>query len=66
VLPDDEERKLLGALIVISTGAEDLSQLNVPVEVGRRFLLRQTRFGSAHSRLNSPDFQMTIALSSRG
>ena len=37
-LPDDEEKKLLGALIAISTGVEDLSKLNVPVEVGRRLL----------------------------
>ena len=37
-LPDEEERKLLGALIVISTGVEDVSKLNVPVEVGCRLL----------------------------
>jgi len=37
-LPDEEERKLLGALIAISTGVEDVSKLNVPVEVGRRLL----------------------------
>ena len=35
-LPDEEERKLLGALIAISTGMEDVSKLNVPAEVGRR------------------------------
>ena len=35
-LPDEEERKLLGALIAISTGVADVSRLNVPVEVGRR------------------------------
>jgi hypothetical protein len=34
--PDEEERKLLGALIAISTGMEDVSKLNVPAEVGRR------------------------------
>jgi hypothetical protein len=34
--PDEEERKLLGALIAISTGMEDLSKLNVSAEVGRR------------------------------
>jgi hypothetical protein len=28
--PDEEERKLLGALIAISTGMEDVSKLNVP------------------------------------
>ena len=37
-LPDEEERKLLGALVAISTGLEDLSKLNVPVEVGRRLV----------------------------
>jgi hypothetical protein len=37
-LPDDEEKKLLGALIAISTGVEDVTKLNVPVEVGRRLL----------------------------
>src|SRR5260370_20882295 len=30
-LPNQEERKLLGALIAISTGIEDVSKLNVPV-----------------------------------
>jgi hypothetical protein len=38
VLPHEEERKLLGALIAISTGVEDVSKLNVPVEVGRRLV----------------------------
>src|SRR5262249_29156080 len=33
-LPDEEERRLLGALVAISTGVEDLSKFNVPVEVG--------------------------------
>ena len=37
-LPEEEERKLLGALIAISTGVEDVSKLNVPVAVGRRLL----------------------------
>ena len=37
-LPDKEERKLLGALIAISTGVEDLTMLKVPVEVGRRLV----------------------------
>jgi hypothetical protein len=35
-LPNEEERTLLGALIAISTGVEDVSKLNVPVQVGRR------------------------------
>ncbi len=38
LLPDDEERKLLGALIAISTGLEDVSKLSVPIEVGQRLL----------------------------
>src|SRR3984957_12807825 len=37
-LPNEEELKLLGALIAISTGVEDVSKLNVPVEIGRRLL----------------------------
>jgi hypothetical protein len=37
-LPNEEERKLLGALIAISTGIEDVSKLGVPVEVGRRLV----------------------------
>ena len=37
-LPDEVERKLLGALIAISTGVEDVAKLNVPAEVGRRLL----------------------------
>jgi hypothetical protein len=37
-LPKEEEQKLLGALIAISTGIEDVSKLNVPVEVGRRLI----------------------------
>jgi hypothetical protein len=36
-LPDEDERKLLGAaLIAISTGVEDVTKLDAPVEVGRR------------------------------
>ena len=38
-LPNEDERKLLGALIAISTGIEDVSKLNLPVEVGRRLAL---------------------------
>ena len=37
-LPSEEERKLLGALVAISTGVQDVSKLNVPVEVGRRLI----------------------------
>jgi hypothetical protein len=38
ILPDGDEKKLLGALIAISTGVEDVTKLNVPAEVGRRLL----------------------------
>jgi hypothetical protein len=37
-LPNEEELKLLGALVAISTGIEDVSKLNVPVEVGPRLV----------------------------
>jgi hypothetical protein len=37
-LPDEEERQLLGALMLICTGVQDVTRLNVPVEVGRRLL----------------------------
>jgi len=37
-LPDDQERQMLGALIAISTGVDDVAKLKVPVEVGRRLL----------------------------
>jgi hypothetical protein len=37
-LPTEEARKLLGALIAISTGIKDPSKLNVPKEVGRKLL----------------------------
>lgn len=37
-LPDEQERELIGALIAISTGVEDVASLNVPEEVGRRLL----------------------------
>jgi hypothetical protein len=38
IQPDEEERKLLGALVAISTGVEEVSKLNVPAEVGRRLI----------------------------
>src|ERR1022692_3524310 len=38
VLPDDEEKKLLAALIAISTGVQDVKKLGVPSNVGRRLL----------------------------
>jgi hypothetical protein len=37
-LPEEDEKKFLAALIVISTGVEDVSKLGVPAEVGRRLL----------------------------
>ena len=37
-LPDEEERKLLGVLIAISAGVEDVTKLNVPEEVGHRLI----------------------------
>jgi hypothetical protein len=37
-LSDGDEKKLLSALILISTGIEDVSELGVPAEVGRRLL----------------------------
>ncbi len=37
-LPDEDEGKMLGALIAISTGVDDVTKLNVPVEVGRRLI----------------------------
>jgi len=38
VLDDAEERKIVAALIAISTGVTDVTKLPVPEEVGRRLL----------------------------
>ena len=38
LLPDEEERHLLDALIAVSTGVDDVAKLNVAAEVGRRLL----------------------------
>lgn len=38
LLPEDEEKKLLVALIAISTGVEDVEKLGVPTDVGRKLL----------------------------
>ena len=38
LLPEGDEKKLLAALIAISTGVEDVEALGVPVDVGRRLL----------------------------
>ena len=37
-LPDEEERSLLGVLLAISMGVDDVSEMKVPEEVGRRLL----------------------------
>jgi hypothetical protein len=37
-LPNEEEGKLLGALVAISSGVQDVSKLGVPVEAGRRLV----------------------------
>jgi hypothetical protein len=37
-MPDTEEKRLLGALIAISTGITDLARLAVPIEIGKRLL----------------------------
>ena len=38
LLPDEDEKKLIGALISISTGVEDLAVLGVPEDVGQKLL----------------------------
>jgi hypothetical protein len=38
LLPDEDEKGLLAALIAISTGVEDVEALDVPVDVGRKLL----------------------------
>ena len=38
LLPDEDEKKILGALLAISTGVEDAEVLGVPVEVGQKLL----------------------------
>jgi hypothetical protein len=37
-LPAEQEKKLVGALIAISTGAEEVEKFGVPVEVGLKLL----------------------------
>ena len=37
-LSDEDEKKLLGALVAISTGVEDTAMLGVPVDVGQKLL----------------------------
>ena len=38
LLTDEDEKKLLGSLIAISTGIEDVEKLGVSVDVGRKLL----------------------------
>jgi hypothetical protein len=38
VQPEEDEKKLLAALIAISTGVKNVEVLGVPVDVGRRLL----------------------------
>jgi hypothetical protein len=38
LLPDEDEKNLLGALVLISTGVKDADDLGVAVEVGRKLL----------------------------
>ncbi len=38
LLPDEDEKKLIAALISISTGVEDVEVLCVPPDVGRKLL----------------------------
>ena len=38
LLPDENEKNLLAALIAISTGIEDVEALDVPADVGRELL----------------------------
>ena len=38
LLPDEEEKKLVGALVAISAGVDDVAGLGVRAEVGRRLL----------------------------
>ena len=38
LLPEENEKNLLAALIAISTGVDDVEALDVPVDVGRKLL----------------------------
>ena len=38
VLPDEDEKKLVGALVAISTGVEDVAKLPVSADVGQKLL----------------------------
>ena len=45
VLPDEEERKILGALLVISMGVTDVAKMKVSEDVGRKLLECYDRLG---------------------
>jgi hypothetical protein len=38
LLPDEDEKKLLAALVAISTGVEDAEALGLPTDVGRKLM----------------------------
>ena len=38
LLPDEDEKELIGALIVISTGCKEIGKMNVPEDVGQKLL----------------------------
>lgn len=38
LLPDEDERKLVAALVAISTGVDDTAMLGVPADVGQKLL----------------------------
>jgi hypothetical protein len=44
-LPDDDENRLLGALIAISTGVDEVEKLRVPADVGRKLLACYAQLG---------------------
>ena len=45
LLTNDDEKKLLGALVVISTGVEDVAKFGVSPDVGRKLLACYDAFG---------------------
>ncbi len=47
MLPDEDEKKLIAALISISTGIENVEKLGVPADVGRNFLACYDDLGKA-------------------
>ena len=47
LLPDEDEKKLLGALLAISTGVENVEVLGVPADVGRKLLECYDALGKA-------------------